>query len=520
MVKPKATLEIVPENRFIVFEGDQYECQPIKLRGMLRLMTPEAMKMGNPRIRLEGKQRIQWYNNTGLGIAEVLEKQVIYEKEHTLSLGGVHKVRTGTVEWPFEFVLDPSMAESVEGIRDTWLVYTLHATVSRPGWNTKDLHDHTHIRIVRSLGPNSMDVTRSRVNADIWANKVSYSIAIPTDTVIFGTHIAADIELSPLKKGLKMGNVDMALIETTVKRMEKGERAGSHKREEIEVAKESTPFPETSKMLVENEDAENPTLEDERYSFQATMPLPRSLKRCRQDVDLPGISITHQFRLAVNIHNPEGHTSQLLCKFPIKLFISSNLPLNEQNEVQGSLGTATTPDSSVADPVAGSVAAPPSYGQHILDLLYYGVDASRVTSRRNSMSTTHSGFTISRSASTDNMPAITPGQVTSDLLRARLSRLPVETPSSSSEPSSRRPSHEAARTSAVAPQQNQGLGVDVNFLSRVPSYGSAMQAGAPPPILGLPSYIEATSRPPSPEERAALQSPTITVSTSPIGSVS
>jgi hypothetical protein len=47
-----------PNNRFIVFHGDQHEAETIKLNGVVRLTTPDAMSIKNVKIWLEGKRRI------------------------------------------------------------------------------------------------------------------------------------------------------------------------------------------------------------------------------------------------------------------------------------------------------------------------------------------------------------------------------------------------------------------------------------------------------------------------------
>jgi hypothetical protein len=56
--RAKPVLEIIPNNRFIVFHGDQHEAETIKLNGVVRLTTPDAMSIKNVKIWLEGKRRI------------------------------------------------------------------------------------------------------------------------------------------------------------------------------------------------------------------------------------------------------------------------------------------------------------------------------------------------------------------------------------------------------------------------------------------------------------------------------
>jgi len=107
----------------------------------------------------------------------------------------------------------------------------------------------------------------------------------------------------------------MRLIEQTTKRIQASENTqltqDRSKTDEAEVAKAEMDFPEDSRVLFDEETPDNPRMEDEKYIFKARLPLPKSLKECRQDVDLHAINITHRFKLMVNIHNPEGHISQV-----------------------------------------------------------------------------------------------------------------------------------------------------------------------------------------------------------------
>ncbi|EME49340.1 hypothetical protein DOTSEDRAFT_68198 [Dothistroma septosporum NZE10] len=401
----KPWLEVVPDDRFIVFHGTEHEAQTVKLTGRVRLHCPEAMSILKPKVRLEGKRKISWWYMGGISAGEVTDKRVFWNQEQRLGIESAHKVKAGTIEWPFEFELDPSMPESVEGLRETYIAYHIHASVSRPGWNAKDLIAQEHIRIVRTLGQDSMEMTRSRVNADIWANKISYSISIPTDAIVFGTSITADVELSPIKKGLRLGKIELRLMETVVKRIQAAEvpdvRGDRAKTEETEVAKTDMEFPEQSRVMYESETVEDPMMADEMYKFKATLPLPKSLNICRQDVDSHSINITHRFKLMVNIHNPEGHISQLVCRLPVKLFISPNLPVGESNEVTETINGVSDEQLNSSET---AVVAPPEYGRHQLDQIYSGIDPSGFMSRAGSAPGTPAGLMAqSRRGSHENV---------------------------------------------------------------------------------------------------------------------
>lgn len=570
----KPTLEILLDSRFIVFNGGEHEAQSIKLTGHVRFTAPEAMSILKPKVRLEGKRKISWWFMGGISAGEVVDKRVFWNQEQKLgTIESAHKVKAGSIEWPFEFELSPSMPESVEGLRETYIVYHLHASVSRPGWNAKDVVAQEHIRIVRTLGQDSMEMTRSRVNADIWANKISYSISIPTDAIVFGTSITADVELSPIKKGLRLGKIELRLMETVVKRIQVSEvpdiRGDKSKSEESEVAKADMDFPEHSRIIYNDETADNPTLADEMYKFKATLPLPKSLNVCRQDVDSHQINVTHRFKLMVNIHNPEGHVSQLVCRLPVKIFISPNLPVDERNEVCGTLNGVS--DEQINN-TETSVTAPPEYGRHQLDQIFSDIDPAGYMSRAGSAPGTPGGFYAqSRRGSHENLASLnglanghvangdghddaSPGQhgsATPSVLHSRLADLQerghniaVHTPGvrfahSPSGGTSPAPGaiddHSPEHSFRPTPGQQSGSGTgsyfpsggasphhsapmsrrasdedhtddihrqdyDLNTLSRVPSYGAALRApGAMTPFTeGPPSYIDATSRPPSP----------------------
>jgi hypothetical protein len=548
----------------MVFHGGEHEASAVKLTGVVRLTTPESISISKPKVRLEGKRKISWWYMGGLSAGEVTDKRSFWTQEQKLGVESAHKIKAGVIEWPFEFELSPSMPESVEGLRETFIAYHLHASVSRPGWNTKDLLAQEHIRIVRTLGQDSMEMTRSRVNADIWANKIAYSISIPTDAIVFGTSITADVELSPIKKGLQLGKVELKLQETVVKRIQISElpdaRGDRAKSEESEVASIDMEFPEHSRVMYDDETIDNPTMADEMYKFKATLPLPKSLNECRQDVDSHQINVTHRFKLMVNIHNPEGHISQLVCRLPVKLFISPNLPVDESNEVRP---TANGVSHEALNNTETTIVAPPEYGRHQLDQLFSDMDPAGFMSRAPSDHGSPSSDNAQSSrTSEDNSPSFNDvvngvsdgdyaenhGSPNPSMLRSRLTDLqerdsslsrrspavsfsnsptgggspaPGVVDSPESQPGSNvsqsatyflsnlgqsrdRSVTGSRRTSddntAAPVRQND---YDMDNLMRVPSYGAALRtSGTVTPFTdGPPSYVEATSRPASPLQR-------------------
>lgn len=249
---------------------------------------------------------------------------------------------------------------------------------------------------------------------------------------------------------------------------------------------------------------------------------------------------------------------KLVCRLPVKLFISPNLPVDESNTVQ--YGTTHLSDAELNAQEAAPN-APPEYGRHQLDALYNDIHTGGFMSRAPSGTSTPLHAQSGRGSS-DNLQSLgaladgSNGHLNSALLQSRLAnlqthgpsaqlgRIPINrSPSGSNTPhngidgdftlrptppqhSSYFPQLSSSRGSpplrspvgSVPHSNNQSrrnsipdedhsihqADYDLGTLSRVPSYGAAVRTpgGAMTPYYeGPPSYVDATSRPPSPIQR-------------------
>jgi hypothetical protein len=94
----------------------------------------------------------------------------------------------------------------------------------------------------------------------------------------------------------------------------------SHAREHVVASMESG-IPSDSAHVVPEGVEEADQLFDESHRFQMTLDLPKSLKQCRQSADTDHIKIVHKLRLYVNLHNPEGHTSQVSSRVTLSIAV-------------------------------------------------------------------------------------------------------------------------------------------------------------------------------------------------------
>lgn len=400
---------------------------------------------------------------------------------------------------------------------------------------------------------------------NVWPNKIEYSISTPTKAVIFGTSIQVDFKLIPLLKGLRIGQIVSQLIEShdlTLNPEDPDSIRNTYKSTRTILTDEHELDPDGSLEIID-EAAEG-------YQFTRHLELPKTLTRCLQDTDTRGIKIRHKMKFRVQLLNPDGHISevsgslsvfvrcqisnrfQLRATLPVSVFISPNLAIDDNNNL-----VDQTPQSAqrAIDDIAQQ--APPLYGEHQFDQLYSEVDPSGYRTPGPGSGGPGTPFgTLSRNLSTENlasMNALTNTDISASALHSRLSSLhntrhsrhsPTEHdhhpdneirqlgvppdyfgPSSGSNSHSpgsptlsRRPSdegdhdhdHDPLPSGMATPFHPQYA--EVETLSRVPSYSTAVRTTVRPRDADLPDYQAVIAGdnvipPPQSPQQAYLRSP-------------
>lgn len=338
------------------------------------------MNVRTIKIRLEGKWKVSWLVEPGVSSLQIREKGTIINEELNLhpadgSSNVTHKIAPGCHEWRFKFLLDPSIPESVEGLAGSFIVYDLRAEIDR-GYMSKSLLAEKHVRVVRTLG---RDMTESvplpYSNEDTWKDKVWYHIYIPTRYYIFGTSITAEFILCPLFKGVEIGKIKMEILERVQLKTDSG-RFKDYSKDVVVASHEQEMPPNMLPPRVEDTTG----TPDQSHHFRVTLPLPKSLNKARQSVDSEHIKIFHNLKIYVNLHNPDGHVSQLLVRNLLHIFISPNLPVGDDQ-------TIVANDTQLAQVSQNNernlVEAPPTYERHQLDKLYDDIDPNNFMSGAN-----------------------------------------------------------------------------------------------------------------------------------------
>ncbi|KAJ6028569.1 HECT-type ubiquitin ligase-interacting protein creD [Penicillium herquei] len=529
---------------YVVFRGGEHEAASVNLQGTLVLCLSEPLAIKHIRLELTGMSRVCWHlpSSSTAGGRKSWRERVFWDKTWRFRDPGKGKTEilpAGNYEYPFNVVLEGSMPESVEGLSETWVMYRFKAEIGRK--YAKDIVARKPLRIIRTLDPSALELSHAMSVDNIWPNKIEYSISTPTKAVIFGTSIRVDFKLIPLLKGLRIGQTTSQLMESHDLTLNPEDPDSIRNTYKI-----------TRTILTDEFDVDQDNIEvideaAEGYQFTRYLDMPSSLSRCLQDTDTKGIKIRHKLKFRIQLHNPDGHISELRATLPVSIFISPNIAIDENNTIRDHENIQSA-QRRAADEFT-SQQAPPLYGEHQFDQLYSGVDPNGYrTPGPGSGSQTPFGA-LSRNISADNlasMNALTNTDISAVALHSRLSSLhnarighlspneshdsPTEShpnsrqlnvhfndyfgPSSGSNSHSpgspelsRRASdeveHEAIPSGMATPFHPQYA--EVETLSRVPSYSTAVRATVGSYDSHLPDYnaVIADSLPVTP----LLQSP-------------
>ncbi|KAF9888092.1 hypothetical protein FE257_009357 [Aspergillus nanangensis] len=508
------------DDDYIVFRGGEQEAASAHLSGKLLLCLSEPLSMKHIRLHLTGISRVCWHlpSSSAGGGRKSWRERVFFEKTWKFRDPGKGKTEllpAGNYEYPFNIVLEGSMPESVEGLSDTYVTYRFKAEIGRK--YAKDIIVRKPLRIIRTLESSALELSHAMSVENIWPNKIEYSISTPTKAVIFGTSIRVDFKLIPLLKGLRIGQIVSQLIEShdlTLNPEDHDSIRNTYKNTRTILSDEYELDPDGGLEIID-EAAEG-------YQFSRFLDLPKTLTRCLQDTDTRGIKIRHKLKFRVQLLNPDSHVSELRATLPVSIFISPNLAIDDNNNL-----VDQTPQSAQRAINDLAQQAPPLYGEHQFDQLYSELDpAGYRTPGPGSGPGTPFG-TLSRNLSSEHLPsmnALTSTDISASALHTRLSNLHasrntpsppelenqiendsrllgvppeyVGPPSGSnthtptSPELSRRPSdevdHDHVPSGMATPFHPQYA--EVETLSRVPSYSTAVRSTVRPHDSELPAY--------------------------------
>jgi len=389
------------DNDYIIFRGGEHEAASAQIQGSVVLCLTEPLSIKHLKLTLTGITRMSWQVTSASSISAkrtAAKEKSFLEKSWTFRDPGKGKTETlqpDNYEFPFDLVLEGSLPESVEGLSENWIAYRFKAEIGRK--YTKDIVIRKPLRIIRTLDSSALELAHAMSVENVWTNKIEYSISTPTKAVIFGTSLQVDFRLVPLLKGLVIGKVTTQVKEEQEFVLDPEFGAPTYnsvqKVDRVVASDEYTINNETDAQILDEE--------AEGYQFSRFIELPKTLNKCLQDCNVNGVKVKHKLKFNVQLHNPDGHISELRANLPISLYISPSLPINENND----LVDQTPYAARMAQVHDADHSAPPLYGEHQFDQLYSGVDPNGYGTPGN-FSTPGTPYSHSRNISSENLASL------------------------------------------------------------------------------------------------------------------
>lgn len=323
-----------------------------------------------------------------------------------LAVGPAHHntlLPEGNYEFAFTSIIPGSLVESVEGLPNASVTYKLQATLDK-GKFSNDVVIKKHLRVVRTLATDAVELFETVSVDNTWPDKVDYSISIPTKAIAIGSSTPIHLLIVPLLKGLKLGPIKISLVEYSNYCAPYGNPNGAERT--VVKVKLRDPLNHLKNVNADGTDIENEqnSLFQDKWELSTVIRVPPNLSKCTQDcMILNNLKVRHKLKFVIALVNPDGHVSELRASLPVQLFISPFVTVavkhalettnsnttsgsnseNEDNEAEDYLFANSNSEINLAgldqartmDPGAstGPVLAPPNYANHVYDRLWNSI---------------------------------------------------------------------------------------------------------------------------------------------------
>ncbi|KAL6453647.1 ART5 Arrestin-related trafficking adapter 5 [Candida maltosa Xu316] len=215
----------------------------------------------------------------------------------------------GNYNLPFKVYLPTNVPETIEGLPLGTVLYKLQCNIER-GRFEKSANLSKHIRIVRTLHPQNLNLCDSIDVNNTWVGKIQYNVHMGRKGVAIGSNIPISITLVPMVKGLKLKAIHGCLVEHYHSQI------GQQRSPEFErlVGKQELEIPDTDKLPYE------------KWEFKTHYKVPEQLKKVTQSCEIRDgmIVVKHRLRIGIQLKNSGGHVSELRANLPVFVYISAN----------------------------------------------------------------------------------------------------------------------------------------------------------------------------------------------------
>ncbi|CCH60986.1 hypothetical protein TBLA_0D04910 [Henningerozyma blattae CBS 6284] len=240
------------------------------------------------------------------------------------------KLQKGNYEFPFSYILPGSSFESVNGLPNASINYTLQTIIERGKYST-DLLLNKDIKVIRTLTTDAVELSETVSVNNNWPGKIDYSISVPTKAIAIGSVSSLSIGLVPLVKHLRLGPIKVILLEQYQYSNNSGEIITNDRK--VLKFKLKDPLGHIEMAKQSEETGLDPFIFQSKWEVTTNFQVPSSLSRCTQDCTIKKyIKVRHKLKFVISMINEDGHISQLKASLPIVLYISPLIPLTVQSK--------------------------------------------------------------------------------------------------------------------------------------------------------------------------------------------
>ncbi|ORZ12675.1 or S-antigen, C-terminal domain-domain-containing protein [Absidia repens] len=297
-----AEFKINLESSHIILHGSVEESSGVMLRGSVVLECHETTKIRSITLKLIGKVKVNWMEGTGSHQRLYKEEQTIVEHEWSFMPQGrkTYHLSERHYQWDFELPLPGDLPETMH--HDLGEVYyRLKAVAERPTFSL-NYSDKRSLKVSRLMLPTSMELLQSVLISNVWADKLSYEISVPSKCYTMGSLLPVTFDFMPIAPDLKIKSIACALKEYLT--LSTPEHSKTESRV-VKVHRDNT-YQETAQHIGDS------------YHKTELISIPdEASQSLMMDTANDLIKVRHKLKFTVTLINADGHISELRAAIPI-----------------------------------------------------------------------------------------------------------------------------------------------------------------------------------------------------------
>ncbi|CAO3623768.1 unnamed protein product [Cunninghamella echinulata] len=303
-----ADLKINLQTDHIIFHGSIEEAAGKVIRGSVILDCHEHMKVKGISLKFSGRVKVHWVE--GAAQRHYKDKKTLIENELQLLPRGqkIHHLDKGQHVYDFELALPGDLPATFHHDIGS-IVYEFKAQVDRPTFSSNYIITKG-LFISRSPSTNQQFLLPQSITNE-WANKLLYTIGVPSQTFNSGMTIPVTFDFNPLCQHLQIKSVNMVFREDI------RFRVGNHSSTERRILTSTTDHRFTQNALPSTTGNDNGWLKTEHIqlpSFEVNDPTGLHV-----DLSEEHIEVSHKLKVTVALLNADKHVSELRVSIPISI---------------------------------------------------------------------------------------------------------------------------------------------------------------------------------------------------------